>query len=394
MKSKLFSQIINAMDANEIQAYYQPQYDANSGKIVSAEALVRWIKPDGIISPDQFIPELEKSSAINSLDWFMAEETCKTLQELGDSAIPIAVNFSRWHVKEHNFANKLGILLKKYNIPSNLLEVEITESALSIVSNETITEWANQLYAMGINIAIDDFGAGFTSLQFVKNVPAKFLKIDKAFLSDNCQDERGRGTLETVFYFANRLGLSTIAEGVETIEQFKFLQGMDVDRVQGFLFSKPLKKDDFLILASNDTAPVLDLDSLLKRKGTFSSFNVLLAAIKDEYPLIIYGNISKNSYYVMFSDENLEYAGNTAGLLDDLSNEAIARCTDDSKQIYKERLTRPALINFYKNGTTRINAKLDMYGISGEIEHYDTTIHLMLHPSCDDILMVGWSKIW
>ena len=393
MKSSFIDKVVNAIETKEIRAYYQPQYDANSGKLVSAEALVRWVKPDGtIINPDDFIPMLEKSQDINILDWFMAEEACKTILELGDCAVPIGVNFSRWHVKEVDFARKLQSLLATYGIAPHLFEVEITESALAVESFEVIEKWAKELADIGVGISIDDFGAGFTSLQFVKDMPVKYLKVDKAFLQDNCQDDRGRGTLETVFYFAHRLNLKTIAEGVETMEQLKFLQSMDCDRVQGYLFSRPLKKEDFIVISMMDTTPLVDDDDFIKRQGTLSSHSLLLRAIKREYQLVIFGNLYKNSYYVMSQADDMDFQTSTAGVIDDMTDTAAALCIKEDYKIYMENLSRKALIDFYTHGKYRVDVTIRQKQIGNYIDTYHTIVHLMPHPYKDDILMVGMSR--
>lgn len=393
MKSAFINEVISAIETHEIKAYYQPQYDANTGRLVSAEALVRWEKQNGeIVSPDKFIPELEKSDAINLLDWFMAEEVCRTIHELGDVAVPIAVNFSRWHIKEKDFSRKLHALLATYAIAPKMFEVEITESAMAVEKFSVIQDWAYNIADLGVSIAIDDFGAGFTSLQFVKDLPVNFLKIDKAFLADNCQDDRGRGTLETVFYFANKLNLSTIAEGVETIEQLKFLQNMDCDRVQGYLFSKPLKKEDFLVIAMMDAQPTVDDDNFLKRQGTFSTHSLLLKAIRDEYEMIIFGNLYKNSYYLMHQADNVHFQASTAGVIDDLTENTINFSSNyESAARYRDTLSRPALIKAYNSGQTRVECRVDIKGPDGEMS-FITVVHMMRHPFRDDILMIGMSR--
>jgi len=393
MKSSFIDKIINAIEIHEIKAYYQPQYDANTGRLVSAEALVRWEKEDGqIVSPDQFIPRLEQTQDINFLDWFMAEEACRTIRELGEHAVPIAVNFSRWHVKEKDFYRKLQSLLATYGIKPELFEVEITESALSVEGFDAIEKWAQDVADIGVKIAIDDFGEGFTSLQFVKNMPVTYLKIDKAFLADNCQDDKGRGTLETVFFFANRLELRTIAEGVETMEQLKFLQSMDCDRVQGYLFSRPVKKEDFLVLAMMDSKPIVDSDDFLKKQGTISSHSLLFNSIKEEFQLIIFGNLFKNSYYVMHQDIKSEFMAPTAGVLDDMTDKAMSLCQGDYAIVYKENLSREALIRAYQAGQTRVEVIIKEQ-IGDVIETYRTIVHLMPHPYRDDVLMIGFSRI-
>jgi EAL domain-containing protein (putative c-di-GMP-specific phosphodiesterase class I) len=393
MNSSFINEVIAAIESREIKAYYQPQYDANTGRLVSAEALVRWEKANGeIVSPDSFIPELEKTEAINLLDWFMAEEVCRTIHELGEAAVPIAVNFSRWHIRERDFSRKLNSLLSTYGIQPRMFEVEITESAMAAVEFSIIQEWAYNVADIGVSIAIDDFGAGFTSLQFVKDLPVNFLKIDKAFLADNCQDDRGRGTLETVFFFANKLNLSTIAEGVETIEQLKFMQNMDCDRVQGYLFSKPLKKEDFLVIALMDTQPTVDDDNFLKKQGTFSTHSLLLKAIRDEYDMIIFGNLYKNSYYLMHQRDGVKFKAATAGVIDDMSEATIAMSADyDSGKKYRDTLSRPALIKAFNEGKTRVECEVNIKTEHG-VHEFITVVHLMKHPYRDDILMIGMSR--
>ena len=393
MKTAFIDKVVNAIETHEIKAYYQPQYDANSGRLVSAEALVRWEKPNGeIISPDKFIPRLEKTDDINLLDWFMAEEACRTIHELGSKAVPIAVNFSRWHVKERDFYRKLETLLNTYDVKPEYFEVEITESALAIEDFSVIEQWAYMIADIGVNIAIDDFGEGFTSLQFVKDMPVSFLKIDKAFLKDNCQDDRGRGTLETVFYFANRLNLRTIAEGVETLEQLKFLQCMDCDRVQGYLFSKPVRKEDFIVMTMMDAAPTVEDDDYIKKQGSFTSQNLFLKAIKEEYDIIIFGNLYKNSYYVMYMSDNIFFKAPTAGVIDDITDAAIALSSKEQARKYDKFLSRRALIEAYIKGERRVEVELDEK-VNGMIQKLHTVIHLMEHPYKDDVLMVGVSRL-
>ena len=392
MNTSFLDKVVNAIENHEIKAYYQPQYDASTGRLVSAEALVRWEKPNGeVVSPDKFIPRLEKSADINILDWYMAEEACRTIHELGNQAVPIAVNFSRWHVKEKDFYRKLQSLIATYDVAPELFEVEITESALAIEDFKTIEQWAYNIADIGVKIAIDDFGAGFTSLQFVKDMPVSYLKIDKSFLADNCQDDKGRGTLETVFFFAQRLNLSTIAEGVETMEQLKFLQNMDCDRVQGYLFSRPLRKEDFIVLAMMDSSPMVDEDDFIKKQGTFSSHNLLLRAIKTEYDMIIFGNLFKNSYYMMHQSDAIQFHAPTAGVIDDMTDNSIALSVGETVNIYKEKFTRQALLKAYNRGETRVEATL-VEMINGNEETFQTIVHLMKHPHKDDILMVGFSK--
>ncbi|MCR4568041.1 MAG: EAL domain-containing protein [Pseudobutyrivibrio sp.] len=392
MKSEFFNQIINAIETKELKAFYQPQYDANSGRLISAEALARWEKSDGtIVTPDDFIPVLEETDAICTLDWYMAEEVCRTIHEMGEFAIPIAVNFSRWHIREADFSRKLRVLIDTYDIEPGKLEVEITESALAVEDFSLVERWATEVVDLGVKLSIDDFGSGFTSLQFVKDLPVDFLKIDKAFLADNCQDERGRGTLETVFFFASKLNLRTIVEGVETLQQLKFLQNMDCDRVQGYLFSKPIRKEDFLVIAMFDNEPAVE-ENPLAAVGTFSSNTALLNVIRNEYQLIVFGNLIKNSYYLMSQSDDMTFGTSTAGVIDDMTEDSMANSPKGYDKIYYDNLSRQALINAYNEGRTRVEVQVKQY-YQDKIMTLFTVVHLMKHPTKNDILMVGLSRI-
>ena len=187
MKGTLLDNIVAAMENNELQAYYQPQYNPKKGVIGGAEALVRWVKPDGtIVPPVEFIPELEANGQVSIVDWFVAEEACKTIKELGDKAVKISINFGREHAKDDTFVQKLDKLVNAYGIEKSLLGVEITESDVATEKVEVI-DWVHRVEEAGYTVSIDDFGSGMSSLSFVKDVPAKVLKIDKSFLEDNCE---------------------------------------------------------------------------------------------------------------------------------------------------------------------------------------------------------------
>ncbi|SFQ16476.1 EAL domain, c-di-GMP-specific phosphodiesterase class I (or its enzymatically inactive variant) [Lachnospiraceae bacterium XBB1006] len=294
----IVSQIIKAMEDGELQAYYQPQYNPKRGIIAGAEALVRWVKKDGsIVSPLEFIPQLEKAGQVQMVDWYMAECACRLIQKMGDRAVKLSINFSRNHACDENFVEKLCDLAESYGVERSLLGVEITESDIAI-EPERLSDWIRKIYHAGFPVLIDDFGTGMSSLALVKDIPANVIKIDRAFLNDNCQSEKGKIALETVFYYAHRMKLATIVEGVETLEQLYFLNTCDCDYIQGFLFSKPVPEDTFLRLW-NEAVPVkVDLRDPIAYKTVFGTFHMLAEAIYKKYPLIIFSNLSKNSYSI------------------------------------------------------------------------------------------------
>ena len=227
----LLHDIVAAMEVGELQAYYQPQYNAKQGVIGGAEALVRWVKSDGtVILPKDFIPILEEAGQLSLVDWFVAEDACRTIKQLKDKAVRISVNFGREHAKDSHFIERLDKLIDSYEIDKKFFGVEITESDVAADKKE-VMKWVCDIENAGYMVSIDDFGSGMSSLSFVKDVPARVLKIDRSFLNDNCLTEKGRITLESVFYFAHRLKLLTVVEGVETQEQLQFINTCDCDFV-------------------------------------------------------------------------------------------------------------------------------------------------------------------
>lgn len=224
----ILTEIENAMSSGELQAYYQPLYDALTNKMVSAEALVRWVKNDGtVVSPAYFIPVLEKNDAILTVDWYILEESCKLLRYQIDNKfnpVPISVNFSRMHlVYESDITEHICRIVDSYALEHKWIEIEITETAF-INQPEAVTQLVQEIRALGFKVAIDDFGSGLSSLSFVKDVEVDTLKIDRSLLSKNCETDKERILLESIFNFAHRLRLTTVAEGVETKEQLGFLR--------------------------------------------------------------------------------------------------------------------------------------------------------------------------
>lgn len=246
----LVARIREAIENRELEAHYQPQYDGESHKLISAEAVVRWRKPDGsLVLPSDFIPELEKGDGILMVDWYMLKEVCRFLSDLlkqGVEIVPISVNFSRMHViYEKDFKERLCAIVDGYEVPHRYIEVELTESA--IVENEKeLIALINDVRGEGFRVAIDDFGSGVSSLGFIKEVDVDVLKLDKSLISGNCEDEKERIVLESVFHIAHRLKLETVAEGVETVEQLGFLKTCNCEKIQGYYFSKPRAEKDFL----------------------------------------------------------------------------------------------------------------------------------------------------
>ncbi len=382
--------ILKAMETGELQAFYQPQYDAISGKIVSAEALVRWITSDNkIIPPDKFIPDAETKGYVTEIDWYMTEQVCQMLatqKQNHEKQFPIAINFSRYHIQESDFTEKLCAIADKYAIPHALLEVEITESAM-VNEEAKILNWLNSVRNAGFTIAIDDFGSGLSSLQFVKDMPADILKIDKSLLSHNCENEKERVVLESIFYFANRLHMITIAEGVETKEQLQFLRTCDCKKIQGYLFAKPMSKSDYLAICKNSQS-VENTEDILNMQTPASAMNLLMRVLFQKYPLVIFSNLTRNSYYMMAYEDFTATSCPSTGIFEELIIHGASSMHPDDQQIFAQTFNRKNLLKAYANGESKIRLITRQLGDDGQYRPVETTDYFIKTSSSDDVLVI------
>lgn len=244
--------IINAMEMaiqnKEFTLYLQPKYDIEKGTIISAEALVRWISlENGFISPGDFIPVFENNGFVYEVDKFIWEESCRYLRKWldeGREVHPISVNVSRIDLYDPKLVQHLVDLREKYQLPSQYLELEITESAYTEDPEQIITI-TRQLREAGFVILMDDFGTGYSSLNMLKDIQIDVLKLDMGFLKSSDYSAKGGNILTAILKMAESLKMQTIAEGVETKEQVEFLKSIGCKYVQGFYYSKPLPVDEF-----------------------------------------------------------------------------------------------------------------------------------------------------
>ncbi|MDP2760171.1 MAG: EAL domain-containing protein [Sideroxyarcus sp.] len=254
MKSKvserLFieSDIRNALEQKQFTLHYQPQVDITTGKIVGAEALVRWNHPvAGFIPPAKFITIAEESGLIIPLGEWILLEACQQnvkWQEAGLAPISIAVNLSAVQFRQKNLCQLIAKALKDTGLEPYYLELELTEGLIMSNADSTINT-LNDFKAIGIHLSIDDFGTGYSSLSYLKHFPIDYLKIDQSFIRDITTDPDDAAITTAIINMARSLNLRTIAEGVETAEQLKFLRLHSCDVVQGYYFSKPVPAAEF-----------------------------------------------------------------------------------------------------------------------------------------------------
>lgn len=247
-----------AIDMNRFVLYYQPQYDSKSQKLRGVEALIRWQDESGkMISPGVFIPLAEKNGMIVPIGTWVLEEGIHKYamwREKYNCDMVLSLNISAIQYKRPDFVSNLLHIMEKYQVNPKDIELEITESVL-IDDFEQVVEKLHTLKEYGIKISLDDFGTGYSSLSYLKGLPIDTLKIDKSFIDTVIQDESTQVITESIVSMVKKLGYETVAEGVETEEQYEYLKKIDCDNIQGFLLGKPMSADEIAVLLKQSCTP-------------------------------------------------------------------------------------------------------------------------------------------
>ncbi|SHI33967.1 EAL domain-containing protein [Pseudobutyrivibrio xylanivorans] len=245
---EIVGHLSSAIAQREIQVWYQPQVDFETGKIIGAEALCRWAHSGlGWINPMEFIPVLENSGKIYELDCYVWEKVCQDLQRWNriGKHVSVSVNVSRSDISENPDIHMLFLdLIRKYELSPNQLHIEITESAY-VKDSTLLIKTTENLRAIGFHVEMDDFGSGYSSLNMLKELPVDRIKLDLRFLSSEGFEEKGSIILTYLIKMIQLLGMEPLAEGVETIEQAQFLKSNGCTQMQGYYFHKPLSVIDF-----------------------------------------------------------------------------------------------------------------------------------------------------
>lgn len=243
--------MVQAYNNKEFFAYLQPKVSLKTGKIIGAEALVRWIRPDGTrMMPGDFVDIFERTGFVTKMDFAVLERVVEYLQEAlaaGEEVVPISVNFSRRHNEFEGFVPSILKQLESYEVPNSLLEVELTESVfMSDLSSLSMN--LKKLREFGIEISVDDFGSGYSSLNLLSRVTVDTIKLDKQFLDTTlnaAQEETALTVIKYLIKMLKHLGFKVLAEGVETKEQMEMLKKADCDFVQGYYYAKPMPIPEF-----------------------------------------------------------------------------------------------------------------------------------------------------
>jgi diguanylate cyclase (GGDEF)-like protein len=237
-----------ALAKDELSIHYQPKVNARSGRLVGAEALLRWNDPrEGYISPGEFIPVAEDSGLILPLGQWILNTTCRQIRmwrDRGLTPVPVSVNCSARELKQLDFAGQVETALRQHSLDPSLLEIEITESIAMEDINASIRV-LGALRAAGVRLSLDDFGTGYSSLSHLKQLPVDTLKIDQTFVRNVTQGGRDAAIVHSIIVLSHSLGLVVVAEGVETEAERRFLRDASCDQMQGYLFGRPVAAEEF-----------------------------------------------------------------------------------------------------------------------------------------------------
>jgi diguanylate cyclase (GGDEF)-like protein len=259
-RSRISQNLRGALSNDEFSIVYQPILDCKLNKIVGAEALIRWESPElGHVTPDEFIPIAEENGTIFSIDNWMLLNVCKqnkAWQIAGIKSITVSVNISARQLNTDKIVGSVSCALNFSGLEARYLKLEVTETVMMENLNDAVG-CLNKLESLGISIVLDDFGTGYASINYLRKLHLKFLKIDRSFLEKVEINKEDRTTYETIIKLASNLKIQVTAEGVETKEQLHFLQNSSCELYQGYLFSAPINEEKFreLYIAQSISIP-------------------------------------------------------------------------------------------------------------------------------------------
>lgn len=358
-KNELLANAEKAFEEKQFCVYYQPQYNYMSGRIVGAEALVRWIHPEyGMQSPRDFIPVFEENGLITRLDLYVFEEICSFISRCRGTdikTVPISFNVSRYDVISGDFIERIEEIRQKYDIPVTNLRAEITESSM-IGGNDHMAKIVHKFQSLGYVVEMDDFGSGYSSLNVLKDIEVDIIKLDMAFMRGNI-NKRGGIIISSIIRMANWLGTPVIAEGVETPEQAEYLKSIGCIYIQGFLFSKPVPENEYVNILRNIKSDVLAPGMKLIDKLDAEKF-----WSPESFETLVFNNFVGGAAVISFKDDEIETLrvnerylkelGMNMNQQDIILNQKNLNFDEKNKQIYIDTINRAIVSNDYETCVT------------------------------------------
>lgn len=297
MENYILEHFDEALKNKWIEVYYQPVVRTITGAFCGAEALARWNDPEkGLLSPAEFIPVLEDTGRITELDLYVLEQICQDYQmvfQRGNRVVPVSFNLSRKDLLHNDIIERIEAIMARYNVPRELVNVEITESAF-VEDVERIGPVLKKLHELGYQVWMDDFGSGYSSLGILKDYSFDEIKIDMSFLSKF--DKKARNIIRSVVTMAKRIGVQTLAEGVETKEQYVFLYTIGCEKIQGYYFGRPMPGD---VLEQH----VKDTQQTVESLALHNYYNKISAVdYQTDAPLMIIEKCKKK-FHILYSNK-------------------------------------------------------------------------------------------
>lgn len=343
LRNQLISaEMHSALDNGEFVPFLQPKVDLQTGKLIGAEALVRWLHPkQGLILPNDFIPLFEQNGFISKLDRNVFKQVCAFIRgwlDVGIEPVPISVNLSQFNFTNQDLASEIISILNEYGVDKEYIHFEITESAYSIDTKQTL-HVTNKLAAQGLHLEMDDFGTSISSLTMLNDLPVKTLKLDLRFIQSRAETHNNGNILNFIVSLAKQMQIDLIVEGIETEDQLSFLKNIGCSYGQGYLFSKPVPKEEFEKLLTKgeilhtsktetDITSMLDMDDLWFPNSKFNLlFNILVGGVA----IYEVNNITSNISILRTNDDYLT-------ILDLSREDHEQRKNNISKYIVKEDL--------------------------------------------------------
>ena len=335
-EQQIVNEMSEALETEQFMVYFQPKYNVKSRQPIGAEALVRWEHPEkGLISPGKFIPIFEKNGFITKLDYFVWNKVCFMIRgwlDEGNMPNPISVNVSRVNLFNPNIVRIICDLVDSYEIPRELIQLELTESAYADATIAMMDK-VRRLREEGFQVLMDDFGSGYSSLNVLKDIEVDVLKIDMRFFESTDVGGRGENIVASVVRMAKWLEIPTIAEGVEKEEQVEFLKNIGCEYVQGYYFAKPMPAYAYNSIACMnvgfdkiakkgfDTSQIFAMDAELENFVSDSKQAIAIYEYDQESLEVLRVN---NSYYeLMGYDDRYIHANNLLDVLEEKSRKVI-----------------------------------------------------------------------
>ena len=346
-ETEILENFDSALQNEDMFILYQPKINHTTGRMIGAEALLRWKHPEyGIQYPSDFIPVFENNDLIYRADLYVFERVCRFQRKCLDSGVspvPVSVNLSRFDIYKTDYIDEMESIRKKYDIPTRLLHIEITETS-AIGGMELVTDVLQKLHGFGYIVEMDDFGSGYSSLNVLKDLPVDIIKLDMRFFSGEIGG-RGGAIINAVVQMTKWLDTPVVAEGVETVEQADYMKSIGCNYIQGYLYSKPVTEEEFLQkLNKLEHEPVAHAMNIIEEMdaGRFWDPNSLETLIFNNFVggAVIFSYYHGEVEILRVNQKYIREIGMNMTEKEVLNSQPWGTCDAENKKIYEDTILR------------------------------------------------------